>query len=140
MIRNLVDNAELNSHPSIHVPVEWQDDHAMLRVNEHGPGRPRRGVPGIRAHQLIVNPRPHQEVTKTQRAYAWSPHVRETSTRHVCRKGECVSNPFDDEDGEFLVLINHEEQYSLWPAFKDVPAGCTAVGPRGARKDFLAYI
>jgi MbtH protein len=47
---------------------------------------------------------------------------------------------FDDEDGEYLVLINHEGQYSLWRTFKDVPAGWTAVGPRGPRQECLAYI
>ena len=31
-----------------------------------------------------------------------------------------MTNPFDDEDGTFLVLLNDEEQYSLWPAFIDV--------------------
>ena len=24
-----------------------------------------------------------------------------------------MTNPFEDEDGEFLVLVNHEDQYSL---------------------------
>ncbi|WP_019202090.1 MbtH family protein [Tsukamurella sp. 1534] len=39
-------------------------------------------------------------------------------------------NPFDAADGEFLVLINHEEQRSLWPAFAEVPPGWrTAFGP-----------
>lgn len=33
------------------------------------------------------------------------------------------TNPFDDEDGTFYVLINDEEQYSLWPSFASVPAG-----------------
>jgi MbtH protein len=51
-----------------------------------------------------------------------------------------MANPFDDEEGEFCVLINDEGQYSLWPTFKDVPAGWTTVGPRGARNDCLAYI
>ena len=32
-------------------------------------------------------------------------------------------NPFDDDNGSFLVLVNGEEQRSLWPAFADVPAG-----------------
>jgi MbtH protein len=50
-----------------------------------------------------------------------------------------MANPFDDEDGEFYVLINDEGQYSLWPTFMAVPGGWTAVGPRGARKDCLAY-
>lgn len=32
-------------------------------------------------------------------------------------------NPFDDENGKFLVLVNDEGQHSLWPSFADVPAG-----------------
>jgi MbtH protein len=51
-----------------------------------------------------------------------------------------MTNPFDDEDGEFCVLINDEGQYSLWPTFKDVPAGWNAVGPRDTRQACLAYI
>ena len=51
-----------------------------------------------------------------------------------------MTNPFDNEEGEFLVLINDEHQYSLWPSFKDVPEGWVSVGPRGARKECLAYI
>lgn len=33
------------------------------------------------------------------------------------------NNPFDDEAGTFFVLVNDEEQHSLWPTFADVPAG-----------------
>ena len=51
-----------------------------------------------------------------------------------------MTNPLDDEDGEFCVLVNEEGQYSLWPTFKDVPAGWTPVGPRGRRKECLDYI
>ncbi|MFJ7781027.1 MbtH family protein [Streptomyces yangpuensis] len=41
-----------------------------------------------------------------------------------------MSNPFDDPDGVFLVLVNDEGQHSLWPQFADVPAGWTiAFGP-----------
>ncbi|MEU8545997.1 MbtH family protein [Streptomyces roseoverticillatus] len=36
-------------------------------------------------------------------------------------------NPFDDTDATFLVLTNAEGQYSLWPAFAEVPAGWTVV-------------
>jgi uncharacterized protein YbdZ (MbtH family) len=51
-----------------------------------------------------------------------------------------MSNPFDDEDGAFLVLVNDEDQHSLWPAFADVPAGWrTAFGPAG-RADCLAHV
>jgi MbtH protein len=51
-----------------------------------------------------------------------------------------MANPFDDETALFLVLVNDEGQYSLWPQFKDVPAGWKAVGPRGARKECLEWI
>ena len=35
------------------------------------------------------------------------------------------TNPFEDENGVYHVLINDEGQYSLWPSFKDVPQGWT---------------
>ena len=38
-----------------------------------------------------------------------------------------MTNPFDDESGTFLVLVNHEGQYSLWPAFAEVPEGWEVV-------------
>ena len=51
-----------------------------------------------------------------------------------------MTNPFEDEDGEYLVLVNDEGQYSLWPTFRAIPAGWIAVGPRGARQACLDYI
>ncbi|HWG25888.1 MbtH family protein [Actinospica sp.] len=36
-----------------------------------------------------------------------------------------MANPFEDEDAEFLVLVNEENQHSLWPLQIDVPAGWT---------------
>lgn len=41
-----------------------------------------------------------------------------------------MSNPFDDAEAMFLVLLNDEGQYSIWPEFVDVPDGWKAVwGP-----------
>ncbi|MEV6977375.1 MbtH family protein [Kitasatospora sp. NPDC093806] len=37
------------------------------------------------------------------------------------------ANPFDDAEGTFHVLMNEEDQYSLWPAFAEVPAGWRVV-------------
>ena len=51
-----------------------------------------------------------------------------------------MANPFDDDEGEFIVLINEEGQHSLWPTFRDVPAGWNVVGPRGTRMECLTYI
>jgi MbtH protein len=51
-----------------------------------------------------------------------------------------MTNPFDDPDGTFSVLINDEGQYSLWPQFADVPAGWTVVLAQVSRQDCLDYI
>lgn len=51
-----------------------------------------------------------------------------------------MTNPFDDPDGTFHVLVNDEGQHSLWPAFAQVPAGWTAVMESSARDACLAYI
>lgn len=34
-----------------------------------------------------------------------------------------MTNPFDDDTGLFLVLVNDEEQRSIWPEFVKVPDG-----------------
>ena len=51
-----------------------------------------------------------------------------------------MTNPFDDADGEFLVLVNDEEQHSLWPVFAEVPAGWRAVCGPAPRQDCLDYV
>lgn len=51
-----------------------------------------------------------------------------------------MSNPFENEEGKFLVLINDEEQYSLWPVFKDIPAGWRSVREADTRQACLDYI
>lgn len=49
-------------------------------------------------------------------------------------------NPFDDPDGRFLVLVNDEEQHSLWPAPMAVPAGWKVVYGERGRLECLDYI
>ena len=51
-----------------------------------------------------------------------------------------MSNPFEDAEGTFLVLVNHEGQYSLWPSFAEVPAGWTVALPATDRESALAHI
>ncbi len=41
---------------------------------------------------------------------------------------------------EFLVLINDDLQYSLWPAALEIPEGWQPTGPRGDRSVCLAYV
>ena len=45
-----------------------------------------------------------------------------------------------DENTTYNVVMNHEEQYSIWPDYKELPAGWTAVGKTGKKDDCLAYI
>lgn len=40
----------------------------------------------------------------------------------------------------YLVLVNHEEQYSIWPEYKELPAGWRTVGKTGPKKECLGYI
>lgn len=51
-----------------------------------------------------------------------------------------MTNPFQDENREYMVLVNHEAQYSLWPSSLGVPAGWTAVGPKGNRQECIDWI
>jgi len=51
-----------------------------------------------------------------------------------------VTNPFEDEEGVYLVLVNDENQHSLWPAFVEVPAGWTVVHGEDTRKNCLEYV
>ncbi len=50
------------------------------------------------------------------------------------------TNPFDDENGSFYVLVNDEEQHSLWPSFAEVPAGWQVVFGAAGRAEALAYV
>jgi MbtH protein len=38
------------------------------------------------------------------------------------------------------VVVNHEAQYSLWPADRETPAGWSDAGHRGTRTECLDYI
>ncbi len=52
-----------------------------------------------------------------------------------------MTSIFDDPDGRFSVVVNHEEQYSIWPAGMDVPSGWRQTGPVDAsRRECLDYI
>jgi MbtH protein len=47
----------------------------------------------------------------------------------------------DTEDSTlYSVVLNHEEQYSIWPADRELPAGWRAAGFNGDKAACLAYI
>ena len=49
-------------------------------------------------------------------------------------------NPFEDEEGVYLVLVNDENQHSLWPAFSAVPAGWSVAHGADTRESCLEYV
>ncbi len=40
----------------------------------------------------------------------------------------------------YLVLVNQEEQYSLWPSYKPIPLGWRAVGKERTKEECVVYI
>ncbi len=46
----------------------------------------------------------------------------------------------DWQDGLLKVVVNHEEQYSIWPAERENPLGWRDGGKVGDKQECLAYI
>jgi MbtH protein len=52
-----------------------------------------------------------------------------------------VNNEEDFEDTiVYRVVMNHEEQYSIWPVQKEIPVGWKDVGRTGTKAECLDYI
>jgi len=49
--------------------------------------------------------------------------------------------PDEDEDKTiYKVVVNDEEQYSIWPLDRETPRGWTEVGKVGSKAECLAHI
>ena len=47
----------------------------------------------------------------------------------------------DDEDHTiYLAVVNHEEQYSIWPEGRELPLGWSDAGKHGPKTEVLAWI
>lgn len=51
-----------------------------------------------------------------------------------------MTSCFDRDDTVFRVLVNHEEQYSLWPEWKAIPAGWRDTGVKGDKATCVAHV
>ncbi len=49
-------------------------------------------------------------------------------------------NPFDDTRYQFFALRNSVGQYSIWPDFRDIPAGWETVHGPDNREACLSYV
>jgi MbtH protein len=46
----------------------------------------------------------------------------------------------DEPEQIYVVVVNGEEQYSIWPAGRQIPLGWRAVGKQGSKAECLDYI
>lgn len=53
--------------------------------------------------------------------------------------GDKISNEYKPLE-LFLVVKNQEDQYSIWPYYKNIPAGWESVGEPKEKEDCLKYI
>jgi MbtH protein len=51
-----------------------------------------------------------------------------------------MSRDEQEDNTLYKVVVNHEEQYSIWPAERDNPPGWQDVGKTGLKPECLAYI
>ncbi|SLM50071.1 conserved protein of unknown function [Nitrospira japonica] len=51
-----------------------------------------------------------------------------------------MQNEEREDTTVYKVVVNHEEQYSIWPAYRDNPLGWKDAGKTGLKAECLAYI
>ena len=65
-------------------------------------------------------------------------------SRDSARPGGLINvgrmNPFDAPDGPFVMLVNDEEQHSLWPVGLAVPGGWRVVHGEASRQSCVDYV
>jgi MbtH protein len=54
--------------------------------------------------------------------------------------GADMTNAEEHDLTRYAVVVNDEEQYSIWPAGRSIPAGWHKVGVEGVKSECLAYI
>jgi MbtH protein len=82
------------------------------------------------------------------------PGLLDSQYKHICacdiysvfvaisRKGvrRGMSEGEQEDTTIYTVVVNHEEQYSIWPVYRDLPPGWKAAGKSGLKSECLAYI
>jgi MbtH protein len=54
--------------------------------------------------------------------------------------GTAAMSSAEDEETTYEVVVNHEEQYSIWPTGRELPLGWRTVGTSGVKAVCLEYI
>jgi MbtH protein len=59
---------------------------------------------------------------------------------HSSKEGHTMTRNDADDTTIYKVVVNHEEQYSIWPAERQLPLGWREAGKQGLKAECLAYI
>jgi uncharacterized protein YbdZ (MbtH family) len=59
---------------------------------------------------------------------------------HLKENRMSLYDPDKEDTTIYNVVMNHEEQYSIWPDYKEMPLGWKAVGKTGLKAECLDYI
>jgi MbtH protein len=51
-----------------------------------------------------------------------------------------MSRREDNDETIYRVVMNHEDQYSIWPVNREIPLGWSEVAKRGSKAECLAHI
>jgi MbtH protein len=51
-----------------------------------------------------------------------------------------MTSPQNQAEAQFVVVLNEEEQYSIWPDGKEIPLGWKADGVKGDKQVCLDHI
>ena len=51
-----------------------------------------------------------------------------------------MANDEREDNTIYRVIVNHDEQYSIWPADREIPLGWSDAGKTGTKAECLAYI
>lgn len=51
-----------------------------------------------------------------------------------------MSSSEPEQEPIFRVVVNHEEQYSIWPSERELPLGWHDAGKSGSKEECLAHI
>lgn len=51
-----------------------------------------------------------------------------------------LQEPDADESVRYVVVVNHEEQYSIWPEARELPLGWRGASFAGTREECLRHV
>lgn len=57
----------------------------------------------------------------------------------VLRRNTLMSDERNDS-AIYKVVVNHEDQYSIWPDYREIPAGWSSAGKTGTKSECLEHI